>query len=260
MSIDAPQTDPLVTLPRANADDPRAFVTMLARELDTTLPGIGLHFHNPEHGIEVNVDRGGRHQLNYRLRHEGASLGEITLRLRNRFSGADIDRVESILARALPGLTTLIQNLRTATSSDIDPDTAVQTYAALLRHLSRATGFPDGPTTLLIVRIDEAADSGIRRRIALQLSAVLGDPDRVYRIDSRAFAVTLYKADAHAERFLAERIRLMVAAMPAVLPAPTVTVALTHLPRAQDPQQLLDQVMNDLAELHDVRNRVITLR
>jgi GGDEF domain-containing protein len=259
MSIDAPQTEPLVTLPAAPARDPHAFIGLLARELDAALPGISVHFHDPEHGIEFDLDHGGRHQLSYRLRHKGASLGEITLRFRNRFSGGEIDRIESILARALPALVSLIDELRTSGSSDIDPDTALQTRAALLRHLARAKGTVDGPTTLLIVRIDEAADAGIRRRVALQLAAVLGDPDRAYRIDDRAFAVTLYRGDAAAERFLAERVRLMVAAMPIALPAPTVTVALSKLPLGEDPQITLLRAERDLAQRADVRNRVITL-
>lgn len=257
MSIDAPQTEPLVALPGTPERDPQAFITALAGELDATLPGISVHFHDPEHGIEVNLDRGGRHQLSYRLRHKGASLGEITLRFRNRFGSADIDRVESTLARALPVLASLFDELQA--SSDIDSDTALQTRAALLRHLERAAKTVDGPTTLLIVRIDEAADAGIRRRVALQLAAVLGDPDRAYRIDDRAFAVTLYKADAPAERFLAERIRMMIAAMPIALPAPTVTVALAKLPTGEDPQITLLRAERDLAQRSDARNRVITL-
>jgi GGDEF domain-containing protein len=258
MSIDAPQTEPLVTLPAGATRDPQAFIAALAGELDATLPGISVHFHDPEHGIEVDIDRGGRHQLSYRLRHKGAALGEITLRFRTRFSSGDIDRIESILARALPVLVSLIAELRTSASSDIDPDTALQTRAALLRHLGRAKGTIDGPTTLLIIRIDDAADAGIRRRVALQLAAVLGDPDRAYRIDDRAFAVTLYKADAAAERFLAERIRMMIAAMPVALPAPTVTVALAKLPSGEDPQITLLRAERDLAQANS-RNRVITL-
>jgi GGDEF domain-containing protein len=258
MSIDAPQTEPLVTPPAGPARDPQTFIATLAAELDATLPGVSVRFHDPEHGIEVDIDHGGRHQLSYRLRHKGASLGEITLRFRTRFSSGDIDRIESTLARALPAFLSLIEGLRTTASSDIDPDTALQTRAALLRHLARARATVDGPATLLIVRIDEAADAGVRRRVALQLAAVLGDPDRAYRIGDRAFAVTLYRADAAAERFLAERIRMMVAAMPIGLPAPTVTVALAKLPGGEDPQITLLRAERDLAQA-DTRNRVITL-
>ena len=258
MSIDAPQTEPLVTLPAGSTRDPQTFIAALAAELDATLPGISVHFHDPEHGIEVDIDHGGRHQLSYRLRHKGASLGEITLRFRARFSSNDIDRIESILARALPALVSLVDALAASASSDIDPDTALQTRAALLRHLARATATLDGPTTLLIVRIDEAADAGVRRRVALQLAAVLGDPDRAYRIDDRAFAVTLYKTDSAVQRFLAERIRMMIAAMPIALPAPTVTVALAQLPPGEDPQITLLRAERDLAQAN-TRNRVITL-
>ena len=61
------------------------------------------------------------------------------------------------------------------------------------------------------------------------------------------------------ERFLAERIRMMVAAMPIALPAPTVTVALAKLPTGEDPQITLLRAERDLAQRADVRNRVITL-
>ena len=258
MSIDAPQTEPLVMLP-GSPDDPHAFITALLRELDANVPGIGVHFHDPEHGIEVNVDRGGRHQLSYRLRHKGASLGEITLRLRNRFSSTDIERVESILAQALPVLGTLIDGIGISPSSDVDPDTALQTRAALLRHLARTAGCPGDSVRLLIVRIDAAADAGIRRRVALQLAAVLGDPDRAYRLDERAFAVMLYPTESTTERFLAERIRMMVAAMPVALPAPTVTVALTQLAFGDEAERSLLKAEKDLAQRSNVRNRVITL-
>jgi len=258
MSIDAPQSEPSVARAGQPPSDPHGFIAALANELDATLPGVGLHFHDPEHGIEVNLDRGGRHQLNYRLRHNGVSLGEVTLRFRNRFSRADIECVEAILARALPVLGSLIEGFAADASSDVDPDTALQTRAALLRLLVRAAKSTDCPTTLLIIRIDEAADAGIRRRVALQLAAVLGDPDRAYRIGDRTFAVTLYKADAPAARFVAERIRLMVAAMPAALPAPTVTIALVRLSAEEDGERALLRAERDLDQHSSLRNRVVT--
>ncbi len=258
MSIDAPNVV-TVALHDASESDPRAFITSLASELDAALPGIGVHYHDPEHGIEVNLDQGGRHQLSYRLRYKGDSLGEVTLRFRNRFSGADINRVEAILARALPTLGLLLQHFADDASSDIDSETALQTRTALLRHLARAPAISTGVKTLLIVRIDDATDAGTRRRVALQMAAVLGDPDRVYRISDRAFAVALYDADSASAGFLAERIRLMVAAMPVALPAPSVTVAIAETTAGKMPDRVLADAELELNRRVGLRNRVVRL-
>jgi GGDEF domain-containing protein len=256
MSIDAPRVVS-IALPDSSHRDPRAFVASLASELAAALPGIGVHYHHAEHGIEVGADDGGRNQLSYRLRHKGVFLGEVTLRLRNRFSGADIDQVESILARALPALADLLQLLSSDASSEIDGETALQTRTALLRHLARVPAA--ARKTLLIIRIDDAGDENTRRRVALQLSAVLGDPDRAYRISDRAFAVALYDADGPSAQFLAERIRLMVAAMPAALPAPSVTVAIAEFSAANAPERALARCETELDQRAGLGNRVVTL-
>ena len=197
--------------------------------------------------------------MSYRLRHEGAPLGEIRLRRRIAFNETDIDRVESILAHALPALEVALRSLQSSASSDIDPDTALQNRSALVRLLARARADDDGPTALLMVSIDDAADAGIKRRVALQLAAVLGDPDRAYRIGERTFAVALYRGDDATAQFLAERIRMMVAAMPVALPSPTVTVALTKLSASERSEATLAQCEARLQAHSAIRNRVITL-
>jgi GGDEF domain-containing protein len=255
MSIDSPRVVSVALLD-SDARDPRAFVASLATELETALPGVGIHYHHAEHGIEVIRNDGGRHQLSYRLRHKSAFLGEVTLRSSKRFSGADISRVESILARAMPLLATQLQSLAGDASSELDPGTALQTRTALLRHLARAPA--QQATTLLIVRIDDAIDAATRRRVALQLSAVLGDPDRAYCISDRAFAVALHDADAASTQFLAERIRLMVAAMPTALPAPSVTVAVATV-HAGDADTAVTRFEQELELRADLRNRVVRL-
>ena len=259
MSIDASQFEPSVTLPGTASTDPHTFIAMLANELDASLPGIGVHYHDPERGVEVIKARGGRHQLSYRLRHQSAPLGEIRLHRRAPFTGADIDRIESILARALPALEVVLRSLQSSASSDMDPDTALQNRAALVRLLARARADDDGPTALLIVKIDEATDPAIKRRVALQLAAVLGDPDRAYRIGERTFAVALYRGDHTAAKFLAERIRMMVAAMPVALPSPTVTVALTKLSASARSEAALVDAEARLEAHSAIHNRVITL-
>ena len=251
MTIDAPRPEQSVSAARTTRD-PRAFIESLSDELEATLPGISLHFHDPQHGVEVDIDRGGRHRLSYRLRHAGVTLGEMTLRSRHRFDGADIECVEAVLARALPTLAEHLAALDDA-ASDIDADTGLQSRAALQRLLRRS---PVGPIGLMAVRIDTDADSATVRRVALQIAAVLGDPDRAYRIGTRTFAVSLYEADAYAARFLAERIRLMVAAMPAQLPAPTVTVIVADITERSD--ATLERIDARLDAHRAARNRVIT--
>ena len=251
MTIDAPRPEQTAAT-ASEGRDPRTFIESLSDELEATLPGISLHFHDPQHGVEVDVDRGGRHSLSYRLRHAGVTLGEVTLRSRNRFDGTDIDRVEAILARALPALAEHLAALHDATS-DIDADTGLQSRAALQHLLART---PVGPVGLMAIRIDTDADSATVRRVALQIAAVLGDPDRAYRIGARTFAVSLYEADACAARFLAERIRLMVAAMPTTLPAPTVTVIVADISEHSD--ATLERMEARLDAHRATRNRVIT--
>ena len=250
MSIDSPR---LVTV--AFQEDPRTFIASLADELEAAMPGLSVHYHHAEHGIEVIRNGGGRNQLSYRLRHEGTFLGEVTLRCRSRFSAAEIGRFESILARAIPQLAAQLKSLASDASSDIDAETGLQTRTALLRHLARAPAAQ--VSTLLVVRIDDAVSAEVRRRVALQLSAVLADPDRAYAISECAFAIALGETDS--PEFLAERIRLMVAAMPTALPAPSVTVALAEIADAEAAQTTLARVESELAERADLRNRVVTL-
>jgi GGDEF domain-containing protein len=249
MSIDSPR---LVTV--AFHEDPRTFIASLMDELEAAMPGLSVHYHHAEHGIEVMRNDGGRNQLSYRLRHEGTFLGEVTLRCRSRFSTAEIGRFESILARAIPQLAVQLKSLASDASSDIDSDTGLQTRTALLRHLARA---PAAQITLLVVRIDDEVSAEVRRRVALQLSAVLADPDRAYAISACAFAIALGETDS--PQFLAERIRLMVAAMPTALPAPSVTVALAEIVDAEAAEMTLARVELELAKRADLRNRVVTL-
>src|SRR5262249_54513997 len=122
MSNDAPRSELSVSLPDITVHDPRSFIEALATALEATVPGIGLHFHDPEHGIEVALESGGRHRLSYRLRHSGRTLGEVTLRSRNRFDRDAIDRIEDILARALPALAERLAAAPSDAASDIDPD------------------------------------------------------------------------------------------------------------------------------------------
>ena len=167
MSIDSPRVVTVGFLDSAR--DPRAFIGSLANELEAALPGVAIHYHHADHGIEVVRNGGGRHQLSYRLRHEGAFLGEVTLRYRNRFSAAEIGRFESILARAIPPLAATLQLLAGDASSEIDAETGLQTRTALLRHLARV---PVGS-------VQDAVDhsnrrSGGRRNAAARRVAALG--------------------------------------------------------------------------------------
>ena len=69
MSIDSPR---LVTV--LFHEDPRTFIASLLDELEAAMPGLAVHYHHAEHGIEVMRNGGGRNQLSYRLRHEGTFL------------------------------------------------------------------------------------------------------------------------------------------------------------------------------------------
>lgn len=105
------------------------------------------------------------------------------------------------------------------------------------------------PATMLLVRVDDGAlDVGLRTRIIRLINAVIQDCDGSFAFDSRTTAVPLGEHEAASAGFLAERIRLMVAAMRAALPAPTVTVAIATA----------DQLgPADLDAMRHGRNRVI---
>jgi GGDEF domain-containing protein len=108
----------------------------------------------------------------------------------------------------------------------------------------------------MAIRIDADADAPLVRRVVLQVVAVLGDPDRAYRLGPRTFAVSLYEADRVAARLLAERIRLMVAAMPSSAAAPTVTIVVAECVEPTD--ETLPALEAALDAHRAIRNRVIT--
>ena len=51
MSIDSPRVVTVGFLDSAR--DPRAFIGSLANELEAALPGVAIHYHHADHGIEV---------------------------------------------------------------------------------------------------------------------------------------------------------------------------------------------------------------
>lgn len=105
---------------------------------------------------------------------------------------------------------------------------------------------------ILLVRIDgEVLTDRMRSRITLLIAALIPHPDRMFNLDSRTIVVPLGCRDTVDAGFLAERIRLMVAAMPAALGAPTVTVAMATA------DQLRDQPSAAIDAMRHGRNRVI---
>lgn len=107
----------------------------------------------------------------------------------------------------------------------------------------------DRRASILLVRTDnDAWTMGLRARITGLIEMLIPVPNGAFTFDSRTIAVPLGKRDAAAESFLAERIRLTVAAMPSALSAPTVTVAIANA----------DQLRTaGLGEMWHGRNRVI---
>ncbi len=123
---------------------------------------------------------------------------------------------------------------------------------------SRASAPPKriAPTSMdpiLLVRIDdEVLTDRTRSRITLLIAALIPHPDWMFNFDSRTIAVPLGGRDTVDEGFLAERIRLMVAATSAALHAPTVTVAIATA------DQLRDQRSAAIDAMRRGRNRVIS--
>lgn len=258
------QTDPngrplgatALPAPREAADVP-SLLRNLRAAIDAAVQGCSVRYHEPEHGLFIEYGAGGRHSLSYRLSHLDTPIGEIRIANQQRFADEQIEHIEHLLAAALPRLHTLLNETPKSTTSTLDADTGLATRTALDDLLAlRDQGY--GPAGALLIRIDDphATPLAVLRRVALQIAAVVGDPDRLYRYDDTVIAVALYPGDVETSHFVAERIRLMVAAMPVALPAPTVTVAILDLTTSSERDGLaaaVERLANDTQR----KNRVI---
>jgi GGDEF domain-containing protein len=249
-------------LPAApEAADVPSLVRSLHSAIDSTLEGCSLRYHEPEHGLFIEYGVGGRHSLSYRLSHLDTPIGEVRIAHGQPLTEAHTEAMENLLAAALPRLYSLLRETPTTNTVSLDADTGLATRAALDDLLGAGNdGYgPDyGPAGVLLIRIDDPRTSppAVLRRVALQIAAVVGDPDRLYRYDDMVIAVALYPGDTDTSGVIAERIRLMVAAMPVALPAPTVTVVVLGL-GAKFEREKVAAAAERLANDTQRRNRVI---
>jgi len=112
------------------------------------------------------------------------------------------------------------------------------------------------PVWLLVRNDDLAPTLAAQRLLARRIAAALGEQRDVRRCDERTFAVALDRDHARAA-FLAERVRLTVAATPDALTAATASVAIVRSPRTRTAPVAADACLRFAATA--VKNRVVTL-
>lgn len=201
-------------------------VTLFARELGKRVPFDGFGYRHAAKGVNIALGAPARHRASYRLVLEDRALGEIMLSRAQRFSDAEVQSLENMIAGLVYALRNALLYREAIESALRDPLTGLANRAALEAALRREVGLSQRhglPLSVLMIDIDKfkrindsyghSVGDGVLRRLAATIVQCVRGTDVPARLGGEEFVVVLPGTDAAGAVLLATRIRAAVEAL-----------------------------------------------
>lgn len=180
----------------------------------------GLHYRHPARAIQLHLGNDNLHHCDYRLITPRDNLGEIRFNRTQRFTEAELARIESLLGmlihplhnclRYKDALQAALQDPLTGTGNRVAMDTAIR------RELHLANRYRQ-PLSLIMIDIDHfktindtyghAMGDEVLHEVAQTLMRVARTTDMLFRYGGEEFALVLSNTDQQGSILIAERMR-----------------------------------------------------
>jgi diguanylate cyclase (GGDEF)-like protein len=206
--------------------DPDALMGVLWVQAAALTRATGIRYRHPQRGLDIDLGDG-PHSASYTLTHQGAELGELVFRFRNRVDEAALGRAEDLLALAMPAIRNALAyhqaNQRAAHAENIEIIASAPVESRLRRRSPADAGATSADDALVLVSVDGypeiRAQHGdgwaqtLLQTIAEQVREGLRDADSVFQIDEGLLAVLLPRTSESAALDVARKIRVLIAGL-----------------------------------------------
>ena len=183
---------------------------LLFGQTQAVVQAVGMHYRNPDRGIDLFFADRGPHTASYNLTNQEESLGELTCHFRQRVTEESLETAEDLIALAMSPIKNALR-YQLALHSSAQPQ-KISEDAALT---------PGNDDALLLVKIDgfdvirnrdgdEWAQT-LPQSIQNQISDGLRDADAVFQIDGETLAVVLTSCAKTED--VAAKLRILIASL-----------------------------------------------
>ena len=238
-------------------------IELFAGEVQGAVAHHHVSYSNPAQGIDLSLGEPARHSCAYRLLLLGQFLGELTFTRKKRFSEAEIQLIESLLAGLVYPLRNALLYHDAVQAAFKDPLTGVNNRATMNTVLKREVEIArryGTPLSFIILDIDNfktindtyghsTGDVAIKS-LAGNVTECIRSTDILFRYGGEEFTVLLNNTTPDGALLLAERIRHTVEQSECdynnKLINMTVSMGVSYLNGEDDEQKLFEKADNAL--------------
>ncbi len=249
-------------------------IELFAAEVQNAAAHHHVCYRNPAQGIDLGLGEPARHSCTYRLLLLGQSLGELTFTRKKRFSEAEIQLIEGLLAGLVYPLRNALLYHDAVQAAFKDPLTGVNnraTMSVVLRREVEIARRYGTPLSFIIMDIDNfktindtyghATGDVAIKSLAERVTECIRSTDILFRYGGEEFTVLLNNTTPDGALLLAERIRHTVELSECdynnKLINMTVSMGVSYLNGEDDEQRLFEKADNALYQAKsDGRNCV----
>ncbi len=201
--------------------DLASLIELFAQVIRKELHQDSLDFETPEEDLVLTYGRpAGKHRLIYDLKILETALGVIQITRSRKFTPAEIEQIENMLAALLYPLRNALLYRAAIHSAFIDSLTGVKNRTAFDSNFSRELEFcrrKECDLSLIVLDIDlfkrindrygHIVGDEVLRQVAQSVEKTIRSSDALYRYGGEEFTIVLNGTDEAGARLLAERIR-----------------------------------------------------
>lgn len=200
--------------------DPEEVLKLFKQELGQLVGIDSLHFKYPPLDLDINLEKPERHSTNYHLYMESQDLGQILLTRDQRFSRAELEKLERLLCALFYPLRNALTHQHALKAAFNDELTGAQNRAAFELGLPREISLAQRhgqPFALMIIDLDRfkqindslghAAGDLILKQVAGCIRECIRGSDLFYRYGGEEFILLLSNTNQTGAQLLAERSR-----------------------------------------------------
>lgn len=249
-------------------------IELFVEEIKQSFPHDNASYQDPSKSFSITFGEQARHRVSYTLKVLEQNLGEIHFSRKSRFTEAEIEELEDILAVLLYPLRNALLYRDAIQSSLLDALTGVKNRAAFESNYSREIEISrrkSSELSLLVLDIDHFKRVNDRfghmvgdlalKNVAQAVEATIRCSDALYRYGGEEFVVVLNGTDKAGAELLAERIRQNIEALVFTSPKGlclTLSVGVATLSKDDSTKSLFERADNALYQAKESgRNRAV---
>ena len=249
-------------------------IELFVEEIKQSFPHDNASYQDPSKSFSITFGEQTRHRASYTLKVLEQNLGEIHFSRKSRFSEAEIEGLEDLLAVLLYPLRNALLYRDAIQSSLLDALTGVKNRAAFESNYSREIEISrrkSSELSLLVLDIDHFKRVNDRfghmvgdlalKNVAQAVEATIRCSDALYRYGGEEFVVVLNGTDKAGAELLAERIRQNIEALVFTSPKGlclTLSVGVATLSKDDSTKSLFERADNALYQAKESgRNRAV---